>query len=79
MKILVDEMPSHPMDCPHAEIDGDMEYQWWHCNYGDCGCKITKDCPFFMSFEDYKNRTANRGFRSTIAVYDDAKDPINET
>lgn len=61
MKILVDEMPSHPMDCPHSELSGNIEYQWWHCNYGgNIGCKNTKGCPFFMSFEDYKNRTYER-------------------
>lgn len=60
MKILVDEMPSRPMDCPHSEPSGNMEYQWWHCNYGDCGCKNTNSCPFFMSFEDYKHRTYGR-------------------
>ena len=60
MKILVDEMPSRPMDCPYAEMEGNMEYQWWYCNYGECGCKNTKDCLFFMSFEDYKNRTYER-------------------
>ena len=61
MKILVDEMPSYPIDCPHAEIEGNMEYQWWHCNYGgNVDCENTKDCPFFMSFEDYKNRTYER-------------------
>ena len=61
MKILVDEMPSHQMDCPHSELIGNIEYQWWHCNYGgNIGCKNTKGCPFFMSFEDYKNRTYER-------------------
>ena len=61
MKILVDEMPSRPMDCPHSELSGNIEYQWWHCNYGgNIGCKNTKGCPFFMSFEDYKNRTYER-------------------
>ena len=61
MKILVDEMPSHPMDCHHSELSGNIEYQWWHCNYGgNIGCKNTKDCPFFMSFEDYKNLTYER-------------------
>ena len=60
MKILVDEMPSHQMDCPHAELSGNIEYKWWHCNYGDCGCKNTNSCPFFMSFEDYKHRTYER-------------------
>jgi hypothetical protein len=29
MKILVDEMPSHQMDCPHAELSGNIEYKWW--------------------------------------------------
>lgn len=60
MKILVDEMPSHQMDCPHAELSGNIEYKWWHCNYGDCGYKNTNICPFFMSSEDYKNRTYER-------------------
>ena len=61
MKILVDEIPSHPMDCHHSELSGNIEYQWWHCNYGgNIGCKNTKGCPFFMSFEDYKNRTYER-------------------
>lgn len=55
MKILVDEMPSSPMGCPYAEIEGNIKYQWWHCNYGDICCKSTKNCPFFMSFEDYQN------------------------
>lgn len=54
MQILVDEMPSHPMDCPYAEMEGNMEYQWWYCNYGECGCKNTKDCLFFMSLKTIK-------------------------
>lgn len=59
MKILVDEMPEHPMECRYSEIAGNMKYQWWHCNYGDnIACENTKNCPFFMSFDNYKNRTA---------------------
>ena len=61
MKILVDEMPSHPMDCAHSELSGNIEDQWLHCNYGGKNkYKNTKGCPFFMSFEDYKNRTYER-------------------
>lgn len=59
MKILVDEMPEYPMECRYSEEVGNMEYHWRHCNYGgNIACKDTKNCPFFMSFDNYKNRTA---------------------
>lgn len=67
MKILVNEMPSFPMDCLHAEMEGNIEYQWWHCNYGGICCKNTKDCPFFMSFEDYQN-TPRTGIDGMIGL-----------
>ena len=59
MKILVDEMPKYPMECDYSEEVGNMEYHWWHCNYGgNIACENTKNCPFFISFNNYKNRTA---------------------
>ena len=62
MKILVDEMPKYPYDCPYCVDNCTMDSEEYKCKWRDCNrdCWETKDCPFFMeigarlkNIEDY--------------------------
>lgn len=54
MRILVDEMPTIPEDCPYyKEVTSDMDYTLVKCTWlessGHCWCQYdgTKECPYF--------------------------------
>lgn len=58
MKIIVDEMPSTPQDCPHSIWSKDDEGNFIRtCEYKGRGvfgplrvCKDTRECPYFKAF-----------------------------
>ena len=56
MKILVDEMPKEPYDCPHSVLVTNGKIEWLKCSKSknDFKCENTSDCPFYKSIHDYK-------------------------
>lgn len=58
MKIIVDEMPITPQDCPHSIWSKDGEVNFTRtCEYKGRGvfgqshvCKDTRTCPYFIAF-----------------------------
>lgn len=71
MKILVDEMPKDQEHCPYVNFE---PASWWCpscyiCTYRspEALCQGVDKCYFFMSFEDYKNRTY-RSIDGTIGI-----------
>lgn len=51
MKIIVDELPERPIDCPYSEVD---DVGWIFCAKGCFVCEDTKQCKFFKTISDYK-------------------------
>jgi len=66
MRIVVDEMPDEPCDCPYSSDelcigDDDDKYECTYKNSKrDCIC--TLECPYFVSFKDM--------FEQEISNYD---------
>ena len=55
MKILVDEMPQNPSDCPYSELRGNLRGDiWTGCTKGTFVCQDTKKCKFFKAITDYE-------------------------
>ena len=56
LKILVDEMPKEPYDCPHSVLVTNGKIEWLKCSKSknDFKCENTSDCPFYKSIHDYK-------------------------
>ena len=49
MKTVVDKLPNKPQNCPHSEIRGNRDYQWYGCKVGSIACEVDrKDCPFYV-------------------------------
>ena len=59
MKIIVDEKPTTPRDCPYGlnHYNPDEESYTTICKWNDSGwiCFNTEDCPFFAVKEDNDN------------------------
>ena len=60
MRIVVDEMPETPHDCPHYNYDRS------ECGYKEYAenkdCRHTSGCPYFVAFKDC--------FENEISDYD---------
>lgn len=54
MKIIVDEIPKEPKDCPYSEVRIHKAHQWVTCTKGNFMCEDTKQCKYFKSILDYK-------------------------
>ena len=54
MKIIVDKMPEHPIDCRYSEIREKDKKCWWvSCTKGQFVCEDTKNCKYFRSITDF--------------------------
>lgn len=49
MKIIVDELPKEPNDCPYSKIVTEA-----YCSRSGYVCKDTKQCKFLKPISDYK-------------------------
>lgn len=58
MKILVDEMPNNPSDCPFYNGKEKCDLQGWFCTYFDTG--DPGDCAL-MTMEQYKRTESDGG------------------
>ena len=62
MKILVDEMPKNIVDCIYSDYEPATFAcsGYYMCIYQKPAelCEGTDKCPFFIGFDNYKNRTA---------------------
>ena len=56
LKILVDELPKRPIDCPYSKIVTEKDnHCWWSfCSKGGFVCKDTKQCGFLKPITEYK-------------------------
>lgn len=54
MRIIVDEIPKEPKDCPYSETRKHKERQWVTCTKGSFVCEDTKQCKYLKSILDYK-------------------------
>ena len=59
MKILVDEMPKSPKDCPFCQDYGDRCGSEYRCKYNPTAyydyihyCEDVHDCPYFKAIGD---------------------------
>ena len=56
MRLLVDEMPKEPRDCPYGWVDIVCDREVVFCTKQSIAisCNDTKECEFFKSIKDYK-------------------------
>ena len=56
MKIIVDELPKRPIDCPYSKIvtETDKHCWWSFCSRGGFICKDTNQCKFLKPITEYK-------------------------
>lgn len=54
MRIIVDEIPEEPKDCPYSETRKHKERQWATCTKGSFACENTKQCKYLKSILDCK-------------------------
>jgi len=70
MRIVVDEMPKEPYECPWCLDKSCMDYDEYVCTFrnSEHQCWDTSECPYFV---DFKSR-----FEQEISNYDcQEKDP----
>ena len=62
MKILVDEIPKDPRDCPQSAIRESKDKYWWiSCTKGSFVCEDTKRCKYFKAIADYEKEKKSNG------------------
>lgn len=54
MRIIVDEMPKDPWECPYCKDNSDHDNDEYICTYRNSGrdCWETHECPYFTSFKN---------------------------
>lgn len=67
MKIIVDEMPKEPIDCPYSEVREKDKTCWWiACTKGRFVCKDTKDCKYFKPITDFHAEEHITGYENVV-------------
>lgn len=63
MKIVVDQMPDKPSDCPHSIYRDAKSYGWYGCSKRSIVCEIGepgRECPIYIGLSEALASMANR-------------------